>query len=1151
LDFYKFMKISRILTLLAICVVVSTLKAQVTDNFTDGDFTSNPTWTVNAPTDFTVVSSQLKSANTTTNSNFYISTPSTLSNNCQWEFYVNLQFNTSGTNYVDAYLTSDVPNLQTTGINGYFVRIGNTLDEICLYKRSGTLASAVKVIDGADGTTNVSNNLLKIKVVRTAANLFSLERDISGTGNNYVSEGTMTDATHTTSNSFGFYITQSTATFIQKHVFDDIVVGPIILDVTAPALISATPTSSTTIDVLFNENVDLTTAQTPSNYTINPGIGTALSAARDGSNFKLVHLTLATPLTSGTNYTLNVNAVQDLAGNAISTATINFPYIVFGTPVFKDLVINEIYADPSPIVNLTATEFVEIYNRSATTFNLNGLKLTDNSSIATFPNYTLPPNGYVIVCPIADTAQFTALGYMNKLGVSSFPSLNNASDNLYLKTASNAVIDSVNYKDSWYGSSIKKDGGYTLEQINPNQSALCSQANNWIGSNDTDGGTPGFINSVYSIAPDVIGPKVNSVTVIDSLHLSVCFDDVIDPSQLNAASAYTVSGGIGTPTLATAQAGNSCVTLALASRLQNATNYTVSISGITDCNSNALSPNTGSFSFYRHKPYDVVINELMPDPDPAINLPVEEYVELKNRTPYTINLKNWSVSIPGSTKKLPSITIKPDSFVVLTGTGNFNTFYNGFGIFVYEVTSFPSLLNDGTTLTLRDSNNAVIHSISYASAWYNNSNKADGGWSMEQVDASNPCGGQANWRASNDVSGGTPGRKNSVAAANPDHSSPVLERIAVTDADSLTLIFNETLDSSSAANPALYTFDNGLAQAVWVMPVAPDYKKVKLKVALPLQHGIIYHCTVLSNLKDCAGNFLNTGNAVAFALPEPAAANDIVINEVLCDPGTGGIDYVELYNRSTKTINLKELQLGSMDTLTGMLKDLEEISEEGYLLFPETYILLSENGAMVRSQYQTMNPNGFLDVIDLASMNNDADVITLVNKSGTVIDNFVYTSKMHFPLLVSTKGVSLERIDFNRPTNDRTNWNSAAEAFGFGTPAYRNSQYLKADGGSGVTIPEPLFSPDNDGYNDVLNISYKLDEPGKAANVYIYDSKGRQVKYLIRNEQLAQDGTFSWNGVNDDNEKATIGIYIVYVELFNVSGKVNKYKLTCTLAGKL
>lgn len=1144
------MKINRILSILILLSLFNKTYSQITDDFTDGDFTSNPGWTLSAASDFTVAATQLKSANTTSNSAFYISTPNTMATNCQWEFYVNLQFNTSGTNYVDAYLVSDAANLLSTSINGYFVRIGNTLDEICLYKRSGTLATAVKIIDGADGITNVSNNTLKIKVVRNASNLFSLERDVTGTGNNYVSEGTATDATFTTSNSFGFYITQSTLSFTQKHVFDDIVVGPIILDVTAPNLLSATPTSSNSIDVLFNENVDIASSQTITNYTLNPGIGTAATASRDAANFKLVHLTLNTPFVSGNTYTLSVNAVQDVAGNAISTSTTTFNYMVYGTPAFKDLVINEIYADPSPLVNLTATEFVELYNRSSNPFNLSGLKLTDNSSIATLPNYIMPPGSYVIICPIADTAQFTALGYMNKIGVNTFPSLNNASDNLYLKTASNAFIDSVNYQDSWYGDAVKKDGGYTLEQINPNQGATCSQATNWLGSNDTDGGTPGFINSVYSIAADVTEPKVSMVTVIDSLHISICFNDVISATQLNSVANYTISNGIGMPALASAMTGNFCVNLSLSSKLMNATNYTVTLNGITDCNGNALNPHTGIFSYYKHKPYDVVINELMPDPDPAINLPLEEYVELKNRTPYAINLKDWSFSTPTVSKKLPAISIAPDSFIVLTGTGNAPAF-SAYGITAYEVTSFPSLPNGGTTLTLRDSNHVVIHSINYHSGWYNDANKLDGGWSMEQVDANNPCGGQNNWKASKNSNGGTPGKRNSVAAANPDNTSPEPERIVVMDADTILLIFSEPLDSASLTGSLIYTLDNGLSQPASVIPVGTDYRKVKLKLPASLQQGIIYHCTISSGVRDCAGNIIATGNAIPFALPEVPLPNDVIINEVLSEPGTGGVDYVELYNKSRKTINLKDLRIGSLDTLSNTLKDTEDISEEGYLLFPETYIVLSEHGTVVKTNYQTTNPKGFIDVSNLPTLNSDADVITLSNKNGQIIDNFIYNRNMHFPLLVSTKGVSLERIDFNRPTNDKTNWNSASEKFGFGTPAYLNSQYLQADGGNGVSISNPLFSPDNDGYNDVLNITYKLDEPGKAANVYIYDSKGRQVRHLVRNEQLMQDGTFSWNGINDDNEKAAIGIYIIYVELFNFSGKVNKYKLSCTLAGKL
>lgn len=1142
---------SRFFTLFIATFFCTISFAQVTDDFTDGDFTANPTWTVNAPTDFTVVAGQLKSANTTTNSNFYISTTNTLATNCQWEFYVNLQFSTSGTNYVDVYLISDVANLQSAGINGYFVRIGNTADEISLYRRSGAIGTNTMIIDGVNGSVVSSNNLIKIKVTRNASNVFTLERDITGTGSSYFTEGSIIDAVHATSNSFGFFVQQSTASFIQKHIFDDVVVGPIILDVTPPSLVSATAITATNVDVLFSENVDVTTSQTVSNYTINSGIGIPSSATRDASNFKLVHLTLGTSLISGNTYTMDVNGVQDLSANTMTASTTIFNYFVFGTPNFKELVINEIYADPSPIVALTAAEFVELYNRSSSSFNLNGLKLTDGSSIATLGTYTLAAGAYVIICPIADTAQFTALGYTNKLGVSSFPSLNNTGDNIYLKTGTGAVIDSVNYSDTWYQNAIKKDGGFTLEQINPDQNVACSQANNWIGSNDIDGGTPGSINSVFSTAADIIGPKILNITVIDSLHISVCFDDVISATQLNTISNYTISGTIGSPTLAVAANGNTCVHLSLTTKLINATNYTVTVSGVTDCNANAINPNAGTFSYYKHKAYDVVINELMPDPDPAIDLPTEEYVELKNRTPYSINLTDWTFSTPSSTKKLPNITIKPDSFIVLTGTGNANTFFINYGIKAYEVTSFPSLLNDGTTLTLRDSNGVVIHTITYSSSWYNDANKVDGGWSLEQIDPNNPCAGQNNWHASTDISGGTPNRRNSVLANNPDVTAPQIDRIAIVNADTIIVVFTEALDSMSLTNPTIYTFDNGLTQPTHVLPIAPDFKKVKLKLSSPMQIGVVYHCTVLSGIKDCVGNLVSTGVSVPFALPQAPSSGDVVINEILFDPGTVGVDFVELYNKSSKTIDLKDLRLGSMDTLTGILKDTEIITEEGYLLFPETYIVLSEDGHAVKQQYMTSNPKGFLDVVDLPSMNTDDDVVTLSDKTGNVIDNLKYTSKMHFPLLVSTKGVSLERIDFNRATDDRTNWNSAAEAVGFATPAYLNSQYLKADGGSGWEITNPLFSPDNDGYNDVLNISYKLDEPGKAANVFIYDSKGRLIRHLVRNEQLATDGVISWNGINDDNEKAAIGIYVIYIETFNLSGKINKYKLSCTLAGKL
>jgi flagellar hook assembly protein FlgD len=85
----------------------------------------------------------------------------------------------------------------------------------------------------------------------------------------------------------------------------------------------------------------------------------------------------------------------------------------------------------------------------------------------------------------------------------------------------------------------------------------------------------------------------------------------------------------------------------------------------------------------------------------------------------------------------------------------------------------------------------------------------------------------------------------------------------------------------------------------------------------------------------------------------------------------------------------------------------------------------------------------------------------------------------------------------------------------------------------------------------VLNISYNFSEPGFVATIIIYDAKGRLVKNLLQNELLGTSGTFSWDGINDNNEKARIGIYIIFIEAFDIKGNVKSFKKTVVLAGHL
>jgi hypothetical protein len=50
---------------------------------------------------------------------------------------------------------------------------------------------------------------------------------------------------------------------------------------------------------------------------------------------------------------------------------------------------------------------------------------------------------------------------------------------------------------------------------------------------------------------------------------------------------------------------------------------------------------------------------------------------------------------------------------------------------------------------------------------------------------------------------------------------------------------------------------------------------------------------------------------------------------------------------------------------------------------------------------------------------------------------------------------------------------------------------------------------------------------------------------------LGTEGYFTWDGLNDANQKASIGIYVIFIEVFNLEGKTSHFKKTCVLASHL
>ena len=142
-------------------------------------------------------------------------------------------------------------------------------------------------------------------------------------------------------------------------------------------------------------------------------------------------------------------------------------------------------------------------------------------------------------------------------------------------------------------------------------------------------------------------------------------------------------------------------------------------------------------------------------------------------------------------------------------------------------------------ISLQDETGKIIHAVQYSSDWHENELKKNGGWSLEMIDTKNPCSGFGNWTSSKDENGGTPGRTNSVDRINRDESVPKILNTSVNNPTSITLNFNEPVDSSNSSLISNYTFDNQLS-ALNATAISPLFNKVNITINNPVTKGIIY-----------------------------------------------------------------------------------------------------------------------------------------------------------------------------------------------------------------------------------------------------------------------------------------------------------------------
>jgi hypothetical protein len=459
--------------------------------------------------------------------------------------------------------------------------------------------------------------------------------------------------------------------------------------------------------------------------------------------------------------------------------------------------------------------------------------------------------------------------------------------------------------------------------------------------------------------------------------------------------------------------------------------------------------------------------------------------------------------------------------------------------------NLPSLNNAGDTLSLRSAGGQWLHRVAYSDGWYGNPVLAAGGYSLEMVDTSVWCGDAINWSASHAPERSTPGLRNSVAGPLNDTVPPGLREVYPESPFVLRLTFDEWPDIASLKT------DDFVVRPGQIIPdqlLADEGKQeIRLQFKAPFSDQQVYSLQA-GGAADCSGNTMPAARRCFAMAADSVRPGDLLINEVLFEPETGGLDYVELYNPGPQVLDLRQLELLRLDA-AGTPVEATVLAKNGQLLLPGGFLVLCENPEVVMGQFPCHGSDtAFLLLKPMPALLAGGGQIAIRLRDGTEIDRMAFHPRMHHPLLHTTKGISLERLRTSVSGMDAANWQSAGRECSGGTPGRRNAQArTDPDFTAQMQLDSEWFTPDNDGHADLAALHYRFPQPGTLLTLRVYDAWGMPVRALCLHQLCGVKGLIIWDGLKEDGRPAPAGNYILMAEAQDAIGRQEKAKLLLSL----
>ncbi len=818
--------------------------------------------------------------------------------------------------------------------------------------------------------------------------------------------------------------------------------------------------------------------------------------------------------------------------------------------------VNEIYYIPRS--GEGDTEWIELYNRSQMTINLQGWTLTDATGQRRFLTsqiQALAPERYLIVT--ADSAAFA--GHYPNAGATilqpaGWPSLNNTGDVAAIYARNGPVIDSVAFLSNWGG-----DTGISLERLASNGSS--NDRANWAGCIHADGATPGRRNSVsrqdYDLAIMELRATPPNPTANQDFRLEVVVKNVGSFSIANYGLTIFAdlnwngrqdAGEIVTQITESAALNPDQTRLFTSSTLH----YTTAVLPFYALATHPADQNPANQQIRLETligQSPLVISEIfyLPPADQT------EWVEVYNQSAYPLDLKNWTVEdATGSPKTVStqSLVIAPAAYAVIAqDAARFRAAFTEVTAPVIQPAGWPSLNNTGDLVVIRLSNGLVLDSLEYADDWGGRT-----GVSLERIAMPFASNNPANWGSCIGAQGATPGAKNSIAAKDIDLAilpditlDPPNPRPDQNQTVTIT-VSNMGLNTASAYRVHFFedknqngSIDDGetLASADGTALTPGGHQNLTANLAFT-QIGLHWLAIRINVPGD--QNPQNDTQTRRVAVGQ----NLVMINEIMYSPATEQVEWVELF---VPPVSGVPAQQPLVDLQNWFLADSENepqrISLTSVELRQGDFVVLTGDTVRFLAQF----PNIRQPVIKMAdnfpSLNNSDDSVILYDSNLAKVDLVTYSADWG-----GASGRSLERITLTAAVSDPENWGTCVAEAG-GTPGATNSiaAVLPLDSQVEVEIQPNPFSPDDDGFEDHAVIQIQLPLLLAVSNVYIYDVQGRLQRRLLHQQNVGNETTLIWDGTADDGKKVRIGQYILYVEALNgESGQIKTAKKRLVVA---